>query len=316
MSEAPIRDGAIGSIATGAGRGEVPGRPADLPLSLAVTAPARRAPIASPEYVAGPAGRLEGPRIRLFTPSARWGGRGRRELLLTAAIAAILAHLAVFGAVVEAPRLLPHPAHPAPPPPPPEAQIVMVKENTPTVGGTPPVPPKPTTHPQPLPPKAGGGAPQTLDAPHGVAVARSDETSPASQAGDRQGRGHAPQAKTPPKPDGSPVRVNLDIDGDPGWGLADQRTIPASPDDRYINKPAGYPRGAAARGEEGVVYLRTLVAPDGHAEAVEIEQSSGYADLDNAARSAVAKWHFRPAVRGGQPVESEMHEAYHFSLIR
>ena len=70
----------------------------------------------------------------------------------------------------------------------------------------------------------------------------------------------------------------------------------------------------ALRGEEGTVYLSTLIAPDGHATSVQIERSSGYPDLDRAARNAIAGWHFRPAIQDGQPVESEMREAYHFTL--
>lgn len=289
------------------------GRASEHPPSLRMPMPAPRPSLASPELLVTDAGRLDGPRIRLFTPSPRWGASRRRELLLSAVLAAIVAHLGVAGAVLEAPRLMPHARHP-PPPPPPEAEIVMVKRDTPTVGGTPPVPPKPAPSPQPQKAATGGGAPDRLQAPQGVAVA-SSQAPPAAGQGTQDTR--APQAASSrPRSDASPVRVNLDVDGEPGWGLVDPRTLPASPDDRYVNKPAAYPRPAAMRGEEGVVYLRTVIAPDGHAEQVEIEQSSGYRDLDDAARNAIAKWHFRPAVRGGAAVESEMHEAYRFSLIR
>ena len=72
--------------------------------------------------------------------------------------------------------------------------------------------------------------------------------------------------------------------------------VPASPDTRHPNAPPGYPREAAARREEGDVGLIVDVAADGHAAAVQIASSSGYAVLDDAARRAVSRWHFRPAV--------------------
>ncbi len=261
-------------------------------------------------------GRFAAPRVRLFVPSSGWGGRRRREMLLGAAGIAVLLHLATVAAIVEAPALIPSLRTPPPrsPPPPPEAELVMVKQDTPTVGGTPPPQKTPPPAPKATPEQAqqGGGASRALDAPQGPPV-----PPPADTAAPDPGRpeaGHAPQATPPPAPPASALQVNLDLDGQPGWGLVDQRTIAASPDDRYINKPAAYPRSAALRGEEGTVYLSTLIAPDGHAESVQIERSSGYPDLDRAARNAIAAWHFRPAIQGGQPVESEMREAYHFTL--
>ncbi len=264
-------------------------------------------------------GRFASARVRLFVPSSGWGGRRRREMLLGAAMIAVLFHAAMVAAIVEAPALMPaflRSPPPREPPPPPEAELVMVKQDTPTVGGTPPPQKTPPPAPKAVPEKApsGGGSARQLDAPQGPAIPPPAD-SEAPQPG-RADTGHAPQATPPPAPPASTMQVNLDLDGQPGWGLVDQRTIAASTDDAFINKPAAYPRAAALRGEEGTVYLRTLVAPDGHAQSVEIEQSSGHPDLDRAARNAIAAWHFRPALRGGLPVESEMDEAYHFHLTR
>ncbi len=265
-------------------------------------------------------GRFASARVRLFVPSSGWGGRRRREMLLAAAGIAVLFHVAMVGAIVEAPGLMPaflRTPPPKPPPPPPEAELVMVKQDTPTVGGTPPPqkspPPAPKAAPQQAP-SGGGPSSPPLDAPQGPAVPPPADTQ-APTPGHAEA-GQAKQATPPPAPPASTMQVNLDIDGQPGWGLVDERTIAASPDDHYINKPAAYPRAAALRGEEGTVYLATLVAPDGHAESVQVEQSSGYPELDRAARNAVAAWHFRPAIRDGQAVQSEMLEAYHFHLVR
>jgi len=264
-------------------------------------------------------GRFSPPRVHLFVPSSGWGGRRRREMLLGAAGIAVLFHVVMVGMIVEAPGLMPafmRSAPPPPPPPPPEAELVMVKQDTPTVGGTPPPVKAPPPAPKAVPAQkdAGGGSAAALNAPDGPQI-----PPPADHEALRQGSadaGHAPEATPPPAPPASDMQVNLDIDGQPGWGLVDARTIPAGPDDRYVNKPAGYPRAAAARGEEGVVYLVTIVAPDGQAESVQIERSSGYPDLDRAARNAVAAWHFRPAIQGGRPVESEMRQSYSFHLVR
>ena len=260
-------------------------------------------------------GRFSAPRVRLFVPSSGWGGRRRREMLLGAAGVAVLLHLATVAAIVGAPSLIPALRTPPPhsPPPPPEAELVMVKQDTPTVGGTPPPQktPPPAARATPEQAQQGGGA-SPMDAPQGPTVPPPADR-PAPDPGGAEA-GHATQATPPPAPPASPLQVNLDLDGQPGWGLVDQRTIAASADDRYVNKPAAYPRSAALRGEEGTVYLSTLIAPDGHATSVQIERSSGYPDLDRAARNAIAGWHFRPAIQDGQPVESEMREAYHFTL--
>lgn len=264
------------------------------------------------------AGRFASPRVRLFVPSSGWGGRRRREMLAAAGIVAVLFHVAMVGAIVEAPGLIPaflRSPPPKPPPPPPEAELVMVKQDTPTVGGSPPpkpTPPAPKAVPQQE--KSGGGSASSLEAPQGPVIPPPADN-PATQPG-KPDTGKTAQATPPPAPPSSAVQVNLDLDGQPGWGLVDPRTLPASPDDRYINKPAAYPRAAAMRGEEGTVYLTTLVAPDGSVQDVKIEQSSGYPDLDRAALNAISAWHYRPAMQGGQPVPSQMQEAYHFHLTR
>ena len=271
-------------------------------------------PVLAPPVGTGPGHE----RVRLFVPSAAWGGRHRREMLAGAGVIAVLFHVMMVGAIVEAPGLMPRflqPTPPAPPPPPPEAELVMVKQDTPTVGGTPPSQKAPPPAPKAAPeqPRQGGGM-QAMRAPDGPPVPPPAKTPDLQQGADKIG--HADQATPPPSPPAQAMQVNLDLDGQPGWGLVDQRTIAASPDDHYINKPAAYPRAAGLRGEEGTVYMVTEIAPDGHATDVQIVQSSGYPDLDRAARNAVAAWHFKPAIRDGQAVASEMREAYHFKIDR
>jgi protein TonB len=82
--------------------------------------------------------------------------------------------------------------------------------------------------------------------------------------------------------------------------------IPASVDTKFHNKDPVYPQEASIRGERGAVTLLIHVSPDGLASDVDIAQSSGYTALDRAARDAVLKWHFLPAVKDGKPIEFEM----------
>ena len=63
----------------------------------------------------------------------------------------------------------------------------------------------------------------------------------------------------------------------------------------YVRAPAPvYPRESQRSRERGTVLLRVLVDVLGRPAQIEIERSSGYARLDNAARHAVEKALFRP----------------------
>lgn len=72
----------------------------------------------------------------------------------------------------------------------------------------------------------------------------------------------------------------------------------------YLSNPSPiYPESALDRGLEGTVLLRVRVLAGGEAEAVEVQTSSGYRILDDAAIRTVRKWKFVPATRGGSPVD-------------
>jgi protein TonB len=55
-------------------------------------------------------------------------------------------------------------------------------------------------------------------------------------------------------------------------------------------------------GEQGTVVLRVLVKADGTAGQIEIKSSSGFAQLDESARTAVKDWRFQPATSDGKPI--------------
>lgn len=76
-----------------------------------------------------------------------------------------------------------------------------------------------------------------------------------------------------------------------------------------------YPIAARRRGEQGTVTLRVLVGADGAVIRAEIEQSSGFLDLDRAALKAVRRrWRFVAARRDGRAIRSWVLVPIRFSL--
>ncbi len=65
-----------------------------------------------------------------------------------------------------------------------------------------------------------------------------------------------------------------------------------------------YPSASRRLEEEGTVSLRFLVGVDGKVMQSEIEKSSGYRRLDEAARAGLAKCQFRPATVDGKPEQA------------
>lgn len=83
----------------------------------------------------------------------------------------------------------------------------------------------------------------------------------------------------------------------------------------YLNNPApGYPSMSRRLGEEGRVLLRVLVAKDGKAESVELEQTSGFERLDQSAIDVVKKWSFIPAKKGKETISAYVLVPVKFTL--
>lgn len=61
-----------------------------------------------------------------------------------------------------------------------------------------------------------------------------------------------------------------------------------------------YPSASRRMEEEGTVTLRFLVDTDGKVIQAEIEKSSGYKRLDEAARAGLSKCQFKPAMADGK----------------
>lgn len=76
-----------------------------------------------------------------------------------------------------------------------------------------------------------------------------------------------------------------------------------------------YPSAARRQGIEGTVILEVLVDAAGLPGRVAIARSSGSGLLDEAAVEAVERWRFRPARRGGEPVEGHVLVPITFRLV-
>ena len=62
-----------------------------------------------------------------------------------------------------------------------------------------------------------------------------------------------------------------------------------------------YPSASRRLEEEGTVFLRFLVGADGKVIQSEVEKSSGYKRLDEAARAGLSRCQFKPATIDGKP---------------
>lgn len=75
--------------------------------------------------------------------------------------------------------------------------------------------------------------------------------------------------------------------------------LPSS-DAQYLQNPKPpYPAMSKRLGEQGKVVVRVLISVDGSAQKAEIQQSSGFDRLDQAALVTVLRWRYVPGKRGG-----------------
>jgi protein TonB len=243
--------------------------------------------------------------------------RGRR-FLLTAAALSVAFHVAVALLIVLLPRVV---TQDAPPREEGTVELLMVEKK----GAQPTTPGQPQEHP-PLPTRQGDKpAAREKQAPQSDAqatVARSVAAPPATKAADEpplqpneeppQEAAQAadePESQPPaqaPKAQEAPVFDLAGTESESNAEVLGGRVVPASPDDRFRNRPPIYPREAAMRGEHGAVVILIHVSENGVATGVDVMETSGVASLDKAAVDAVLKWHFRPALHEGRAVPFAM----------
>lgn len=76
-----------------------------------------------------------------------------------------------------------------------------------------------------------------------------------------------------------------------------------------------YPDVARRLGEQGSVLLHLSISPAGDVTGATVSQSSGFADLDQAAVNwVVAHWKYKPAILNGTPVASYADALVKFDL--
>jgi len=80
------------------------------------------------------------------------------------------------------------------------------------------------------------------------------------------------------------------------------------------NAPPIYPNVSKRLGEEGVVRVRLDVSITGTTTHAIIIQTSGFDRLDKAALKAVKNWRFKPAIKGGRPVETSIDIPVRFTI--
>lgn len=81
------------------------------------------------------------------------------------------------------------------------------------------------------------------------------------------------------------------------------RTAPVINAAANCQKPE-YPSASRRNEEEGTVQLRFLIGTEGHVLESAIEKSSGFARLDEAARTALSRCQFKPGTLNGKPEQS------------
>lgn len=75
-----------------------------------------------------------------------------------------------------------------------------------------------------------------------------------------------------------------------------------------------YPASALEKGVEGVALVQAYIGSSGNPEQVQIKTSSGNAELDASAVSAVSQWMFSPARQGNSAIASWFEVPVRFSI--
>lgn len=217
----------------------------------------------------------------------------RREAWLLGALAAAL-HGGILYWAVQAPT----PVLPVVPPQVPPMTLEFSQPAPPAVAA--PVTPPPVAAPAPMEPPppvedelATKPAPKPAPKPKPVVKAppkaRPEQVKP------------APTAPAQPAPVPTPAPVAAPA---PPATPAPAPVTPPSASAGYLKNPAPeYPSLAQRRGWEGTVLLRVHVLASGSPSDIQIQQSAGRQQLDEAAVAAVRRWSFAPARQGNQAVD-------------
>jgi protein TonB len=119
----------------------------------------------------------------------------------------------------------------------------------------------------------------------------------------------APPPKTPPPPLPAPTSTTPAITQPLTPPVAAAPTVPLIRTGAVIQPGAqcakpDYPSASRRMEEEGTVTLKFLIGVDGKVIQADIEKTSGFTRLDEAARNALSKCQFRPGTVDGKPEQS------------
>lgn len=259
-------------------------------LQAARAAPAWSATPTEPSPVVGAASPLA---LAEFTHDQRPCPTLKRPEALGLLALAVALHGAIFYWLARQPE----PVLPEVPPQVPPMTIEFAAPAPPVVETPPPEPPPPLPEPvvqapEPPPPVVDELAAKPAPPPKPKPVVRhppkpqpvAKPLTPPSPP--PQAVAPAPQP-TPPVPTPAPVKET-----------------PPSATAGYLHNPAPeYPALALRRNWEGTVLLRVRVLPNGRPGDIQIQQSAGRSQLDEAAVAAVRRWSFVPAKKGDQAIE-------------
>lgn len=116
-----------------------------------------------------------------------------------------------------------------------------------------------------------------------------------------------PPAFTVPAPIIAPTTPVSTPTAAPAAPVASPSISAARFDAAYLHNPRPtYPPMSRRLGEEGKVLLKVRVSADGRPLAVDLEKTSNFTRLDEAALDVVKRWRFVPAKRGDEAVEASV----------
>lgn len=108
----------------------------------------------------------------------------------------------------------------------------------------------------------------------------------------------------PPVDDTAPLQVTHDPVLPPPTATKDAPgtgplIVPPQADPRFPFTEPEYPTPDIRMGHEGTVWLTIEILPNGRVGAVRIDQSSGFARLDDSAAREARKWRMKPGTQDG-----------------
>jgi protein TonB len=210
--------------------------------------------------------------------------RSRTSALAVGIVLAVAIHVGVLAAILWSAELAPVRER--------LIRVVLFARQAETVPAVQPPAPVAPAPPEPAP------APRVVRRPSPAARARPSEPAPAP----------APPTPVEAAPGEASVAANAPLP-------VAREAVRARP--RYKRNPEPpYPTLARRRRQEGVVLLSVRVDAAGRPETVQVQVSSGFASLDEAAVAAVSNWEFEPGRLDGAPVASQVEVPIHFRLER